>query len=294
MYKNLKIGLAVLNYNAGEKVIESILNIYGYKTIDKIVVVDNHSTDESLEIINKKLLGIDKIKIINAPRNGGWSYGYNIACKYLVENEKVDYIVIMTPANFFPEDTLLKLCEAISIHNEYAVVTGVLKSEKGILPKKIGWKRYGFSYCILSQNCFLRKYLDKKICTYITDNTTDSIIPVNVVQGSFYIIRGDALVKIGYFDEDVFLFCEEVILSSRLHNIGYNNAGVVIGCEYSHISSYSVKKNVMPYNSYKYLMQSRYIYAKKYLKVSKPKLAMLKIAMKYGMVEKKFLTAILK
>ena len=83
-------------------------------------------------------------------------------------------------------------------------------------------------------------------------------------------------------------------MSSRLNYIGYENAGVVRNCEYSHIENFSVKKNINPYNSFKHMMQSRYVYAKKYLKFPKYKLIILKIAIKYGLFEKKLALGIKK
>lgn len=55
MFKDKKIGLAILNYNSYPKLIESVEKTHLYKTIDHIIIVDNGSTDNSFNEIKKVL-----------------------------------------------------------------------------------------------------------------------------------------------------------------------------------------------------------------------------------------------
>ena len=70
MFRNYKIGLSVVNYNVSSKIIELVKKIIDYDTIDNIVIVDNGSTDNSLEEL-KTISKYKKIKLINAKFNGG-------------------------------------------------------------------------------------------------------------------------------------------------------------------------------------------------------------------------------
>ena len=88
----MKLGMCIVNYNDYKTTKRLIDNIINYKCLDKIVVVDNKSTDNSL--INLKKLESKKIKIIASNKNGGYSYALNIGCKYLIEEFKELTIIV--------------------------------------------------------------------------------------------------------------------------------------------------------------------------------------------------------
>ena len=75
MYKNSKIGIVILNYKDSDNTKKLCQLISEYNLIDKIVVVDNLSPDDSFE----RLIGLksDKIDDLQSDKNGGYSYGNN-------------------------------------------------------------------------------------------------------------------------------------------------------------------------------------------------------------------------
>ena len=48
-----KIGFVIINYNDYENTNKLLNNIKDYKCLNKIVIVDNHSTDNSLKKLKK-------------------------------------------------------------------------------------------------------------------------------------------------------------------------------------------------------------------------------------------------
>ena len=73
----LKNFLIVLNYNDAETTLEFVEMAKMCNAIDKIVVVDNCSTDYSLSKLT--CLKSDKIDVIQTDKNGGYAYGNNFA-----------------------------------------------------------------------------------------------------------------------------------------------------------------------------------------------------------------------
>ncbi|MBQ2425088.1 MAG: glycosyltransferase, partial [Lachnospiraceae bacterium] len=47
----MKINCVILNYNDASTVLELINEIGGYQALDRIVIVDNASTDDSWEVL---------------------------------------------------------------------------------------------------------------------------------------------------------------------------------------------------------------------------------------------------
>lgn len=291
MFNENKIGLSVVNYNSSEKVIEAIDRIVKYHTIDNIVITDNGSKDNSwknLQQLNK----YNNVKLFHSFENKGLSYGLNICCKYLNEQCNVDYILVMTPATYFTEECLIRLIDALIKHKEYALIAPVNKDEHGNPTKfRIAWHRFSYKEHLLSSFALFRKYYYNKSRYYITDKSIDGIIPVDVVGGALYLIDAKVLGSIRYYDEEIFLYNEENVLSAKLAANKYK-LGIHTETEYFHSAAYSVKKSLTNVQRYKYCLDSQYIYVKKYLKVSSIKLFFLKIASDYSLLEKKIIELI--
>ena len=91
----MKTGIIILNYNDYETTYDMLNRIKNFKEIDIIVVVDNMSLDNSYERLKK--IENKKIKVISSNENKGYASGNNVGIKYLVDNYKVDNIIISNP-----------------------------------------------------------------------------------------------------------------------------------------------------------------------------------------------------
>ena len=80
------IGMVIVNYNDYRTTKRLLDNVKNYKILKEIVVVDNKSTDDSLENLQK--LKNKKITIIDSGENKGYSYALNVGCKYLITKYK--------------------------------------------------------------------------------------------------------------------------------------------------------------------------------------------------------------
>ena len=105
----MKIALVVLNYNDKKTTVEFVKKIEQYKSIDKIMIVDNCSTDNSFdEFLNLK---DDKIDAIKTEGNRGYAYGNNYGIKHL--KEQYDYIRISNSDIQIEEESIKKCIESI-------------------------------------------------------------------------------------------------------------------------------------------------------------------------------------
>ena len=110
MSKNPLVSVIVLNYNAGELLLNCIESIKksSYKNME-IIVVDNISTDKSQKACKEKH---PDIKLIQNNKNFGYCEGNNIG----IREAKGDYIVILNP------DTIVEhnwIDELISAYNKF-------------------------------------------------------------------------------------------------------------------------------------------------------------------------------
>jgi GT2 family glycosyltransferase len=91
----------VLNYNDADTTIEQLSRIRGYGCFDAVIVVDNHSTDDSFVRLKDCTAG--HVIFLEAGRNGGYGAGNNLGLKYAREILHARYALIANPDAEFTE-----------------------------------------------------------------------------------------------------------------------------------------------------------------------------------------------
>ena len=90
------ISFIILQYNLYEKTIESIKSIEKFSEIDyKIVVVDNHSSNDAYKIICDKYRMNDNVYVIQTIRNLGFAKGNNFGINFAKEKFKTRYYFVI-------------------------------------------------------------------------------------------------------------------------------------------------------------------------------------------------------
>ena len=70
------LGCVILNFNDAPTTIKLVRSIKNYRVINYLVIVDNHSTDNSfVELKKLEALDCKHIKVIRTVKNGGYGYG---------------------------------------------------------------------------------------------------------------------------------------------------------------------------------------------------------------------------
>ena len=252
-----KVGMVILNYNDCETTKEYLNTIKNYKSLNKIVVVDNNSTDNSFEEL--KTFNSSKIEIIKTDENKGYAYGNNIGIKAL--DSDIDYIIISNPDITVSDKTIQRLKNDLDNNEEITLVAPVINQ----LGEKIkGWRLPLIKDEILSNINGYHKKIEKRL-RYPEEKYTGNLTKVEVVSGCFFMIRKDVLDLIGGFDEGTFLYYEENIIGQKLKIIN-KKTFVDNEAEITHNLSVSVDKSFKSIKKYKILKNSQKYYFKYYLK----------------------------
>ena len=233
-------------------------NIKNYKVLDKIIIVDNASTDNSYNKIKK--LTNEKIVLIRTDENKGYASGLNYGAKYAMGTLDNPIIIFSnTDIIINSEDDLVKLRDTI---NTKVKVVGPVVNEHGNLNR--GWKMTTPYIETLSNLPLISRYFKRKLLYYTDDYYKGKISNVDVVSGCFFLVDGKTLKEINYFDENTFLYYEEFILSSKIKE---KNKKIVINNEVEiiHDHSVTIDKSVKRINKYKILKTSQRYFVKNYL-----------------------------
>lgn len=253
----MKNGFIIINYNDAPTTIELLNNIKDYEIIDKIVVVDNASTDDS--VYKFKEYESEKITTIVNDSNKGYGSGINFGSKYLIEKLGPCRIIVSnSDIVIYNEQDLINLLNAFP--KDAGVVGPIVKEHTGL---NRGWKiPTPFQESLLNL-VVLQRIVKPRIMFYSDDYYKQELAPVEAVSGCFFVIDSASLVSSGFFDENVFLYYEENIIARKMERVNkrvYINTQI----EVFHNHSVSINKSINKIKKYTTLKRSQFYFQKEY------------------------------
>lgn len=255
-----KLAIVIVNYNDYETTKTLLDNIKDYKCLNRIVVVDNNSTDNSYEMLKK--LETKKIIILKNRKSKSYASGLNLGAKYLIkELESCNIIFSNSDIIIKQEEDLIKLSKDIGKYN-IGVVGPIIKEGSNF---NRGWPLSNVKEEILYNLPWINRYFKKKYETYSESHYQEELAIVGAVSGCFFLVNSDLLKEIEFFDENTFLYYEEKILSRKIEKTAYQIA-VDTTVQIIHNHSVTIDKAESRINKYKILKESQKYYVKNYLK----------------------------
>ncbi|MBO6606881.1 glycosyltransferase family 2 protein [Psychroserpens sp.] len=207
----MKLSVIILNYNV-RHFLELCLRSVCAAVNDldaEIIVVDNQSTDDSCLMV-KSLF--PEVVLIENDNNYGFSKGNNIG----VEVAKGDYLCILNPDTVVSENTFSSLLKFADQKREIGIVGCRLIDGQGrFLPES---KRH-----IPTPWVAIKKILGWSKTYYASEVNEIDTGPVAVFVGAFMLLKKDIYNAVGGFDEDYFMYGEDIDLSYKILKAGYNN-----------------------------------------------------------------------
>lgn len=189
----------------------------------KMIVVDNVSSDGSVELIAAAIEENgwqDWAYIISSDRNGGYSYGNNFAIrKALASQSPPEFIHLLNPDTEVRKDSLSTLKEFMNTHQHVGIAGSRFENPDGSewnvafrFPSIFSEFERGICLGLVSR--VLRKYI-------VAMNMGYESSKVDWLPGASMVIRRAVFNKIGLFDENYFLYCEETDFCLRAARQGW-------------------------------------------------------------------------
>lgn len=193
--------IIILNYNGGKSVLECLNSVVEAGHLKNTLLVDNGSNDESLECIIKSY---PKLKVVKNHKNLGFAAGNNIGIKYAL-NKQSKAILLLN------NDTTVSSKAIKYLYNNPADIVGaVLRFKRG---NKIFFDLGGH----------ILKYIGRTYHEEVT-NINEYIYykQPDYVSGAAMLVKDYVFKKIGYLDEDYFLYYEDTDFCVRAKRSGFN------------------------------------------------------------------------
>jgi GT2 family glycosyltransferase len=216
----MKLSIIIVNYNVKyflEQCLDSVLR--AVKDIEsELFVVDNHSSDQSLEYLAPKF---PSVIFLENKENTGFSRANNQA----IRQARGEYILLLNPDTVVGESTLKNVCRFMDeTPRAGAVGVKMLDGFGEFLPEsKRGFPSPWNSFCKMLKLSKLfpkSKLFGGYHVRYLNENECHE---VDVLAGAFMMLRKEALDKSGLLDERFFMYGEDIDLSYRIKHSGYAN-----------------------------------------------------------------------
>ena len=220
-----KAAVVIPNWNGAEFIGDCLESLRGQTMPHTVIVVDNNSTDASLEIIEK----YPEARVIPLETNHGFAGGVNRGIQAAMD-EDFEYIALLNNDTVTDANWLQRLVDALESDPESAIIASKQLDTAGVIDST------GEEYSIWGTP-FSRGRSEADKGQY-DDEEHRGIL---AASGAASCWRVDALNDIGLFDEWFFAYYEDVDISFRARLAGWRVRYAPEAIVYHHIGATSEK-----------------------------------------------------
>ncbi len=214
----IDVSIIIVNYNVKEFLLNLLdsLKKASVNIKTEIIIVDNNSTDGSIEAINQKYPSV--ITIRNKK-----NVGFGAANNQALEIAKGKYLLLINPDTLVKENTLTEMIKFMEANPDVGIAGCKVLNPDGTL--QLACRRsfptpwVSFTKVMgLSKTFPKSKLFAKYNLTYLDENQSNE---VDAISGSFMFMRKNVYDKVGGFDTDFFMYGEDLDLCYRVQKNGF-------------------------------------------------------------------------
>lgn len=209
---NSQMHASIVLYHNKREQLKKVIDSFLGTRLDVVLYLVDNSADDAL----KDLASLDsRIIYIFNNANIGYGAGHNVAIRKSIESN-IDYHLVLNPDLFFEGkviddiyDYMQKNLDVANLMPKILYPNGDNQYLAKLLPTPLDW--------------ILRRFLPARFTQSITEkfelrytNYTDTM-NVPFLSGCFMFFRVAALKDVGLFDENIFMYMEDIDINRRLH-----------------------------------------------------------------------------
>lgn len=203
------VSIIIVNWNGKELLSECVPSVFSsvYPNYE-IILVDNGSTDGSVEFIREKY---SEVKIIKLDRNYGFAKGNNIGIEEALKDKNVRYIALLNNDTKVDKNWLSELVKVAESDEKIGMCAlKILRIDNPMVIDSTG--------AVFK----LGSIVSNRGCGKIDKGQYDKKLDIVGACGASGLFKRQMLEEIGLFDEDFFAYYEDAELSWRAYKKGWN------------------------------------------------------------------------
>lgn len=216
----MQLSVIILNYNVRYFLEQCVLSVQkALEGIDgEIIVVDNASSDTSCQMIKEKF---PNVTLIENKENLGFPKGNNIGVDYA----KGEYICILNPDTVVAENTFTRILNTKNWQLNAGIIGCKLidgsgkflpECKRGVPTPWVAFTKIFGLYKLFPKSSWFNQY-------YAMHLNEDQSGEVDILVGAFMVMKRDLYLEVGGFDEDCFMYSDDIDLSYLVKKTGYSN-----------------------------------------------------------------------
>ena len=207
----MQLSVVILNYNVSHflelclvSVLEAIKDLKA-----EVIVVDNASPDSSCDMVTQRF---PEVTLIKNTDNVGFAKANNQG----VEAATGEFVCILNPDTVVPESIFKTLLQFAEDKEDLGLVGCRLIDGNGqFLPES---KR-----SVPTPIVSLKKFIGKSDAYYASSIGEYDVAPIEILVGAFMFVRKAVYQEVGGFDEQYFMYGEDIDLSYTVSQAGFTN-----------------------------------------------------------------------
>ncbi len=210
----MQLSVIILNYNVSYFLRQCVLTVQealvGIES--EIIIVDNNSSDDSCEMIRKYF---PDTTLIENKDNVGFSKANNQG----VAVAKGTYVCILNPDTAVPKNVFKKILEFAETKSDMgALGVRLIDGTGNFLPESK--RNVPKPKVVFNKITGIKSAKNSYYASQINETDTGE---VSVLVGAFMLLKKEVYKQVGGFDEDYFMYGEDIDLSYKLIKAGYKN-----------------------------------------------------------------------
>ncbi|RCJ25028.1 glycosyltransferase [Nostoc sp. ATCC 43529] len=231
----ISVSIILVNYNGAEILPDCLNSIQKFIDLPsyEIIVVDNASSDGSVELIAEKF---PDVQLIRETQNRGFGAGNNAGAKVA----SGEFLFLLNTDTIITHNILPHLIDLMQADSQVGIIGPKLLNPDGSLQISVS-PALGIKGEYQARQMHL-DYLNNSERNLI-EQQFQQIQEVDIVVGAAFFIRSSLFQKLNGFDENFFMYFEESDLCQRAQYEGYK---IIYTPDVSliHLQGYSIQKAV--------------------------------------------------
>jgi GT2 family glycosyltransferase len=180
----------------------------------EIIVVDNASTDGSVEMVRSEF---PQVTLIANPENRGFTGGNNQG----IAAAQGRYVLLLNPDAEALDNAPAALTRFMDAHPDVGLIGPQLLFPDGQVQSSR--RRFPTLATLLFESTWLEPLAPRSLLRryYLLDQPDDATLDVDWVMGAAMLVRREAIDQVGVFDEGFFMYSEEVDWCRRIKAAGW-------------------------------------------------------------------------
>jgi len=216
----MQLSVIIVNYNSKHLLENCLFSVQKaiQQVRSEIIVVDNNSTDGSKESLAPQF---HEVKFVFNEKNVGFAK----ACNQGFKNSSGRYVLFLNPDTILSETSLTDCISFFETHADAGAIgvrmidgdgNFLKESKRGEpTPSASFFKLFGLASIFPKTKTFAKYYEG-----HLPEQENNA---VEVLSGAFMMVRREVFEKVNGFDEDFFMYGEDIDLSVRINRSGYKN-----------------------------------------------------------------------